>query len=473
MFQTTLLTDSDVERMAEGVLQVLEEVGVFCQNDELLRALEAAGAQVDYESQRVCFAREMTSAYVEGFRANGDTDAGSGHRHFSAPGLPSLGTQVAQFYLDPETGERRSGNTKDFITLVKLGNVLHGDMGVGHCLLLTDVPPLLEPLEAALVLAEYAHKPAPPFAWHVRQAEYLAEMGEILGIKKWYSWGALCFSHPLRFDREVADRFVRRVREGETVGFTAMPVAGVTTPITVEGFTVVSGAEHVATWIAARALDPNIGLTGSQWGGTLDMKTGHVSYAAFDAMFYTFVSVEFLRRWCGIRVGASGGEYCDARSPGLYAALEKAYKAMMIAAFTGQHPSPGQGMLEEGKTLSPVQLLIERDLAAGIGHLARPVNPTAENIAMETIMEIGSGFTSNYLQSDHTLSNYRACCWIPELIDRSGWRGPEHEAQMLEATRAKIRAALSQYEKPVGREDQLEAMRAVVDRARRELAASS
>jgi len=72
--------------------------------------------------------------------------------------------------------------------------------------------------------------------------------------------------------------------------------------------------------------------------------------------------VEFLRRWCGMSISVGGGEYCDAKLPGLYTALEKAYKSMTIAAFTGQHPPIGQGMLDEGKIISPVQLLLEREL---------------------------------------------------------------------------------------------------------------
>ncbi len=78
------------------------------------------------------------------------------------------------------------------------------------------------------------------------------------------------------------------------------------------------------------------------------MSTGHISYSAFDAMYYAFASVEFLRRWTGVAVPVGGGEYCDAREPGLYAAMEKAHKAMTIAAFTGQHPPIGQGLLDEG-----------------------------------------------------------------------------------------------------------------------------
>ena len=54
------------------------------------------------------------------------------------------------------------------------------------------------------------------------------------------------------------------------------------------------------------------------------MASGYVSYCAFDAMYAAFAAVEFLRRWTGIGIPVGGGEYCDAREPGLYAAMEGA-----------------------------------------------------------------------------------------------------------------------------------------------------
>jgi len=39
----------------------------------------------------------------------------------------------------------------------------HPEAGVGHVLALADVPSILEPLEAGLLLAEYAGIPQPPF----------------------------------------------------------------------------------------------------------------------------------------------------------------------------------------------------------------------------------------------------------------------------------------------------------------------
>jgi len=464
-----LLAEQEVEPLGEGVLAVLEKVGVLCQNREMLEAMAADGAKVDFQAETARFPRRMAEAFVAAERAESGDGARHGAGRLASPGLPGMGTQVAQFVYDYGAGERRSGNRGDFVTLVKLGAALHPDSPVGHSLLLTDVPPLLEPLEAALCLAEYAPRPGAAFAWNVRQVDYLIEMGEVLGIPDWFSWGATCFAHPLRFDRDVADKFVRRVRAGVATGLTAMPVAGVTTPITVPGFVAVAGAEVLATWMAARAINPDVPLGGSIWGGALDMKTGAVSYCSFDAMRYAFVLAEFLEKWTGRWVPVGGGEYCDAKEPGYYAAMEKAYKAMTIAAFTGEHPGVGSGMLEEGKTLCPVQLLLEREMASGVQLFGRPVGPPVGTAELETICDVGLGLERSYLTEDETLYHYRDHLWCPEHMDRSGWNGAETDATVLGRMQEEADALVAAYTKPEVDPAKLEAMRVIVERARADL----
>ncbi|MGD9494797.1 MAG: trimethylamine methyltransferase family protein [Armatimonadota bacterium] len=467
MFQRFIISDDHVEPLAEGVLTTLERVGVLCQNHEMMRGLDALGAQVDYPAERVHFPRELTAQFIDTIRAEFAAEP-QPHR-LGAPGLPGIGTQVAQLYLDHRTGELRQANQPDMITLIKLGDVLHGADGVGHVLSLTDCPPMIEPLVAGLLLAEYAHVPQGPFAWHVDQTPWLKEMGEILGIDNWFTWGAICFAHPLRFDRDTAGRFVARAKAGGTCGLTAMPVAGVSTPVTVEGFVVVAAAEHVATWMAARALNPQVPLGGSMWPGTVDMATGAVSYSAWDALFYGFACVEFIRRWVGINIPMGSGEYCDARVPGLYAALEKAYKSMTVAAFTGQSLSAGTGMLDEGKIMSPVQLLLDREFAAGAAHLARELDPTPENLAIDDIIEVDLGISMSHLGTMRTAQRFRDGMWLPRLVERSGYAGHAREDNLLAKVADEVDRLLATYHKPEGREDQLAAMRAIVERAKRAL----
>ncbi|MCX7598140.1 MAG: trimethylamine methyltransferase family protein [Armatimonadetes bacterium] len=468
MFAKYLLKESDVEPLAEAVLRVLEQVGVLCQNDELRKALQEGGAQPDPSSEIVRFPRRVIENFVEGLRReNEGRDQWDNNPRAPEPAI--ISGQVAQFYYDDAAGQIRSASREHFITLTKFGDALHGHQGVGHSLSLTDVPPLLEPLYAGLLLAEYAHRPHAPFAWNVRQNDYLIEMGQILGLENWVSHGAICFAHPLRFDRDCADRFVRRVKEGVPTGLTGMPVAGATTPVTLEGFIAVACAEHVATWFAARALNPEVSLGGSMWAGTVDMKTGTVSYSAPDAMVYGAAAVEFLRRWCGMLVPLGAGDYCESRVPGAYTALEKVHKSLFASLLTGQPLAAGTGLIDNGRALSPVQLLLDRDFATALSHLGRPMNPTAEHLALDTIEQVGVGLDTNYLEAEHTLRHFRAALWLPEILDRSGWRGMETEEAVMEKALGKFHALLAEYRKPEGREEQLAAMRGVLERAHKEL----
>ncbi|MBI3923459.1 MAG: trimethylamine methyltransferase family protein, partial [Armatimonadetes bacterium] len=443
MYQRSLLHDGQVEPLADAVCVILEKVGVLVQNDDLLDALGRAGARVDRPSEKVTFPRKLVRDFADALSKENRKEGEEGFRKFPVTSLPTLGTQIAQFFHDYERKEKRQGNRGDFIALTKLGESLHRESGVGHSLLLTDVPALMEPLEAGLILAEYSSNPAAPFGWNVKQWDYLIEMGEILGRDDWVARGAICFAHPLRFDKDVADRFARQVKEGYGAGLTSMAVAGATAPVTVEGYVALAAAEHVATWLTARSLNPAAPLGGSMWAGTVDMRSGSVSYCSFDAMFYGFATCEFLRRWTGMNIHVGGGEYCDAREPGLYAAREKAYKSLLIAAFSGQHPEIGQGMLEDGKTLSPVQFLLERDLSLGIQHLGRELDITEENLGLSTTLDIGFGLHSNYVEADHTLRHFRSSLWLPEFIDRAGWNGPDHERAMLDRIQEKVNDLLA------------------------------
>lgn len=466
MFQRYLLDDADVQALSDAVLTILEKVGALCQSQEMLRALAAWGADVDYQGETVHFPRRLVEEFAASMRREPEADSGQAMQ--PAP-LPGLGTQVAQFFYDDATGERRPGGKADLIYLTKLGDVLHGEEGVGHSLLLRDVPPLLEPLEAGYVLAEWARKPAGPFAWDVRQVDYLIEMGEILGQPNWFTMGAICFAHPLRFDQAVAERVVRMAKLGYSIGLTGMQVAGASTPVTISGFVAVSAAEFIATWIVGRAINPKVHLGGIIWPATVDMHNGEVSYSAPDAMLRGFATAEFLRRWCGRSIAVSTGEYSSAKLPGLYAALEKAYKAMTIAAFTGRHPSLGEGMLDTGKTISAVQLLLDREYTLAQHSLAQKVDCSAESIGMESIIEIGYGLTSNHLLTEHTLRHFRDSLWIPKLISRGGWNGYEEEKAVLEKVRQHVEELVAQYRKPERDPDMLARLRAVIERARRQL----
>ncbi|MBI3923281.1 MAG: trimethylamine methyltransferase family protein, partial [Armatimonadetes bacterium] len=77
---------------------------------------------------------------------------------------------------------------------------------------------------------------------------------------------------------------------------------------------------------------------------------------------------------------------------------------------------------------------------------------------------------TNYLATDHTLRHFRSELWLPELLERTGWSGMETEERVLRRAQKKVDDLLSTYRKPEVSEDLLVKLRAVVEKARKNLA---
>lgn len=76
MFPYSMLQTSDIDSLGDGVFGVLDRVGVLCQNQEILEALQQAGARVDFERETAAFPRRMCQMFLDRSGWNGsDTDA--------------------------------------------------------------------------------------------------------------------------------------------------------------------------------------------------------------------------------------------------------------------------------------------------------------------------------------------------------------------------------------------------------------
>ena len=484
-----VLKDKDIELLIDGVLDVLEKLGMSTHNKEILKALENRGTEVNYEEGNAKFPKRIVQEFIEEIKKENkmrwkdkikgpnksNTFSGwipytQSSSEFKAPELPWLFHVGATFFYDDEKKEKKPAKKDDFIKLVKLGDVLHPELGVGHHLVLSDVNPVIEPLEAALILLEYAHKPRGVFSPDLKTIDYLIEIEEIAGIEDpyWHWLGAVSFVSPLKLGMDIADRFVYMVKSGNyPAKVYSMATAGATAPVTSAGSIVLIVAEFVALWISARALNPKIPLTGTVLSGVMDMKSGNLDICGFDN-FINRVSVsEFIRKWLGVLVTPGFGEYCQSKVPGFYTALEKAYQAMIYAAFTGFHPYLGFGHIDSGLAFSPVQLFLDREVAKGLKFLESPLI-NEETIALETILDVGFGKVKNYLGAQHTLDNFHSSLWEPEFFKRNG-RIVEDEEIILKEVIAKIKQMISEYKKPEFDPDKTSKIKKVIEKAKRNL----
>jgi len=470
----TLFSDADLDRLAEATLAALERAGAMYQSEVVLDALERIGAAVDRASQRARLPRSLLNDVVERQKAR------AGAAPFwepASPGgeLPGITLQVAQFYYDHADSERRPGNREDLVRMVQFGDALDERLSVSQVLVMREEPPPVEAIAAALVLLENTARPGDVYPHFAAQFPYLEEIGDICaGKPNRFLTGGIFMVSPMRMDRRSAEYIVETSRRGLERGVGTMPVSGVSAPVTRAGAIVIGAADILAGWAAAFALDPELPMSGGICSGSVDMATGTVSFCSPEAMIQDLGCVELFRRRFGGQVGVAGGsDYTNAKFPGYQAGFEKAFEALTIAAYTGSHPHLGAGLLDSGKTFSPLQLLIDRELQGFLWRFAAGAKVDDDELALDTIIEIGAGIGSSYLESEHTLKHFRHSLWFPALLDRGVWRCEREDERpdrrLLERAQAQFDEVLARYRPPEVDGDMLAKARAVVRRARREL----
>ncbi len=474
-----IFADSELDQLADAALSVLERAGVMYQSDAILDALENAGAGVDRGESRARLPRRMVEPIIEHQRARQGEQAArprSASRGAAADvPLPGIGLQVAQFYYDHDRGERRRGNRDDLIRMIHFGDALDERLSVDHVLLMHEEPPLVEPLEALLLLMEHSSRPGRIYPHYAAQLPYLEEIGEIqAGDSRHYLMGNLFLVSPLRMGERACDLLVALAKRGIASSMGTQPVSGISAPVTRAGTIVVGAAEILAGWAASFALDPDLPLWGGIESGSVDMPTGNVTFCSPESLLQDLGCVELFRRRFGGRVTVAGGaDYTSAKLPGYQAGFEKAVEAMTICAYTGGHPRLGAGLLDSGKLFSPLQLLLDREFQSFLLRFAAGAEVNQEQIASDLIASVGSGIGRSYLDSEHTASHYRQSLWCPRLLDRRVWRGDEQErdadGHLLARAEAQFREIMGRYQAPEVDWDKVDSIRQVVARARREL----
>jgi len=278
---------------------------------------------------------------------------------------------------------------------------------------------------------------------------------------------------PLRMDHRAGRLLAELLERGAPVWIGTQPASGASSPATVAGTVVLATAEILAGWTVAHVLSPDAMPGAGICSGVIDMKTADVSYCGPEAMLQDILCVELFRELCGGRCSVAGGPaYTDAKWPGTQKAFEAAFEALTTYTYTGAGPYMGSGLIESGKTFSPVQFMLDDELGRYLGRFAQSVGFTPEDLALKSILDVGLGLGKSHLTSDHTLSHWRSL-FMPSLLDRSPWTADADAARSEERllTRAweSYRTVRERYEPASVAEDQLREVRRVVERAWEEL----
>ena len=425
------LSDGQLPRLHDATLTILKRVGLRVDTAELRVALTAAGAQVDEDSRVVRFPPSLVEQAIEYLQSQ----IASGRRQYAFNGVtnprwtPPLGCKFGGAciqYLDPITEELRSPNEQDLIRLLQLGELLDEVGFVGNpvaCLLDASgrqVPGPLQRIKTAALVAKYTTKCGSTEVWNAEDLEYLFEIGDIVRGSRAAYLAEPCFITaketiaPLQLPADDGRVLLMLARRGLPCTIIPMPLTGGTCPCSPISNVVMANAEILGAMTALHAAAPEAMLAGGVISGIMDMKFGAASFSAPETIFQDAALAQLYDRLYGQDL-AIGTGYIDAKVPGVQSLAEKAIK-MQAAAQQGRFNFP-VGLLVGGKRFSPVQALLELDVARCIKRLHTGLKVDEASLALDIIEEVGIG--GAFIAHEHTYQTFRKNLWSPELFDRT------------------------------------------------------
>lgn len=472
-----LFDESDLARIDENIRDVLQNIGLWIQCDEVLDTLKEFGADVDKAHQVVRFSENLIDEVIDGQRKR----PWKPRREDSPPRgeyLVGVSAQVGQFYYDFEKRQRRPGNKSDFLEMIHYGDALDRDMSVTTPLVMTEIDPRIEAIEALALTIEHAHRPGIAYEMFTEQIDHIARIGEVYAGNPNLFVGDpnIWMISPLRMCGRHA-RLLAKLLQPEFAPRTAiigsMVISGGTSPVTTAGSIIVGACEILGGWVVVKALNSEAEMVGGSVSGVLDMRAGIASFSAPEAVLQDLGICELFHRMYGGHVHAAcWSDYTDAKVPGLQAEYERTFKALAVATVSGDHFNRGTGLLDSGKVFSPEQLILDQEAGSALWRFSKGIELNEETMALDVIKKVGIGNETTYLQQPHTVRHYRKAQWFPELLKRAAWQegdAEQVEEGILERAHKQFLDILSKYTPPENDPSVIREIRRIVESARKEL----
>jgi trimethylamine--corrinoid protein Co-methyltransferase len=272
---------------------------------------------------------------------------------------------------------------------------------------------------------------------------------------------------PLRWDTSMAGGIITYARGGQPLVVTPFILAGAMSPITMAAAVAQQNAEALAGIALAQLVSPGVPIIYGGFTTNTDMATGSPAFGTPEGAWAFFAGAQLARRY-GLPYRGSGG-LNTSKLPDAQAAFETQmclWPTILSHTNWVQHAA---GWLEAGLVASFEKLVLDVEGLAAMQHLMRPVEISAETLALDMIREVGPG--GHHFGTSHTLARYQSEFFRPILADRQNIGVWQDHGALDAAQRANRlwKELLAQYERPPIDPAVEEELNEYVERRKREI----
>ena len=222
---------------------------------------------------------------------------------------------------------------------------------------------------------------------------------------------------PLCIDHNMAGIFIDYIKRGFPQTLDTMPSGGATAPVTAAGILSIAVAETLAGVILAYSVDQEAVVGVDIIPSNFDLKYGTFRYASADRIPLLMARVQMISEFYGCPSGVHGGK-TDSCGIDVQCGMEKALTTV-LPVLAGAVGIGTVGHLENALTFSPVQLVLDNEIARSVRRILKPMEVNAETIGLDAVREAGPG--GNFLDMDHTLQHYREEQFSSGIFEAMPW----------------------------------------------------
>jgi trimethylamine---corrinoid protein Co-methyltransferase len=261
-----ILSPGDLDAIHAETLTVLEQTGVFVEDDEALDIFADGGAAVDRETRMVRIPGEVVEATI----ASCPKDDG-GPTTFS-------NFDEGVMYVDPRSGERREPVKADAADAALLVDALANIDSYAAAVRPGDVPAATAAVhgcEAALLSTSKPVGAEATTGWEVRACAELGAclVGDLDALRQdpVVTFGT-CPVSPLKLPRDACEVIIEASRLGLPDCILSMAMSGGTAPVTLAGTLVVHNAEVLSGVALAQLTERGVPVTYGSSTTSMDLR---------------------------------------------------------------------------------------------------------------------------------------------------------------------------------------------------------
>ncbi len=416
------LSPEDVKQIDQTGRQILERVGIRINDSAFLGRLKKAGAQVDYDNQRVRFGGDWLDEVLGHapsrftlYSRDGQNDLhlGEGKVYFANGG------RVFRI-LDMSTGGYRLTMLRDVVNTAIL--VDHLDY-IRFYIIACQVHDL-KPQNYHL--NDFYH------AFNHTTKHVMGGCDNLKGVKQMWELAKLIAGgedklrekpfvsvitnpiSPLTIEVNTLNILNFCTTRGIPATCASAPIAGATSPATLAGTLSQMHAESLAGVAITQVFMPGAKVLYGTVPMTIDLRNTELATGSVEMTMMNAAAVQLAKLY-DLPIYASGG-LTEAKRPDIQAGIEEGFSNLMVAMAGADCVHLAAGILDSGNSIAYEQFVIDNELIGIIQRLLRGIKVNKETLGFDVIEKVGPG--GHYIMEDHTVEHMMDEFFYPNLSVR-------------------------------------------------------